>query len=73
MRTRHQRAEIFGAKNDGGGASGDGTLLTRTESGFRESGWAAAVLDEHYRDHMRGWDSVLPNLAGTSPRCGNAP
>jgi uncharacterized protein YndB with AHSA1/START domain len=48
--------------------SGDGTLLRFTESGFRERGWEAAVLEEAYRDHEHGWDHFLPRLvayAGT--------
>jgi uncharacterized protein YndB with AHSA1/START domain len=42
--------------------SGDGTLLRLTESGFRERGWEAAVLEEAYRDHVSGWDYFLPRL-----------
>jgi uncharacterized protein YndB with AHSA1/START domain len=42
--------------------SGAGTLLRFTETGFRERGWEAAVLEEHYRDHVRGWDHFLPRL-----------
>lgn len=44
--------------------SGDGTLLRFSESGFRERGWEAAVLEEAYLDHSRGWDEFLPRLAG---------
>ena len=43
--------------------SGTGTLLTMTESGFREMGWEAAVLEQQYRDHVSGWDHYLPRLA----------
>lgn len=43
--------------------SGDGTLLRFSESGFRERGWEAAVLEEAYADHARGWDHFLPRLA----------
>jgi uncharacterized protein YndB with AHSA1/START domain len=43
--------------------SGSGTVLRMTETGFREQGWEAAVLEEHYRDHIRGWDVFLPRLA----------
>ncbi|MER6346278.1 SRPBCC domain-containing protein [Streptomyces sp. NPDC001595] len=43
---------------------GDGTLLRFSEAGFRERGWEAAVLEEAYRDHARGWDHFLPRLAG---------
>ncbi|WFE44337.1 SRPBCC family protein [Verrucosispora sp. WMMD1129] len=42
--------------------SGRGTLLRLTETGFRERGWEAAVLEEHYRDHVTGWDHFLPRL-----------
>ncbi|MBQ1026681.1 SRPBCC family protein [Micromonospora sp. C95] len=42
--------------------SGSGTLLRLTETGFRERGWEAAVLEEHYRDHVTGWDHFLPRL-----------
>jgi uncharacterized protein YndB with AHSA1/START domain len=43
-------------------ASGDGTLLRFKETGFRERGWEAAVLEEAYLDHVRGWDEFLPRL-----------
>jgi uncharacterized protein YndB with AHSA1/START domain len=39
---------------------GEGTLLRFSESGFRERGWEAAVLEEAYLDHARGWDHFLP-------------
>jgi uncharacterized protein YndB with AHSA1/START domain len=42
--------------------SGSGTLLRFTETGFRERGWAAAVLEENYRDHASAWDHFLPRL-----------
>ena len=45
--------------------SGDGTLLRFTETGFREQGWEAAVLEEQYRDHVTGWDHFLPRLSRT--------
>jgi uncharacterized protein YndB with AHSA1/START domain len=41
---------------------GVGTLLRMTESGFRERGWEAAVLEECYQDHVTGWDYYLPRL-----------
>ena len=41
---------------------GSGTLLRMTESGFREKGWEAAVLEEAYADHVRGWDLFIPRL-----------
>ena len=43
--------------------SGAGTLLKLTESGFREMGWEAAVLEEQYQEHVSGWDFYLPRLA----------
>jgi uncharacterized protein YndB with AHSA1/START domain len=42
--------------------SGDGTLLRFTETGFRERGWEAAVLQDAYLDHVRGWDFFLSRL-----------
>jgi uncharacterized protein YndB with AHSA1/START domain len=43
--------------------SGGGTVLRMTETGFREMGWEAAVLEEQYRQHVHGWDFFLPRLA----------
>ncbi|MFE6286138.1 SRPBCC domain-containing protein [Streptomyces sp. NPDC057877] len=48
--------------------SGTGTLLRFTETGFREKGWEAAVLEEHYRDHVTGWDHFLPRLVAYAAR-----
>lgn len=42
--------------------SGEGTLLRFVETGFREMGWEAAVLEQQYHDHARGWDHFLPRL-----------
>jgi uncharacterized protein YndB with AHSA1/START domain len=42
--------------------SGEGTLLRFKESGFRERGWEAAVLEQAYADHVQGWDHFLPRL-----------
>jgi uncharacterized protein YndB with AHSA1/START domain len=42
--------------------SGPGTLLKMTETGFREQGWEAAVLEERYQDHVTGWAHFLPRL-----------
>lgn len=44
--------------------AGSGTLLRFTETGYRELGWEAAVLEEMYRDHVSGWDYFLPRLVG---------
>jgi uncharacterized protein YndB with AHSA1/START domain len=40
-----------------------GTLLTMTETGFREMGWEAAVLEQQYGEHVTGWNFYLPRLA----------
>ncbi|RIQ32552.1 SRPBCC family protein [Jiangella rhizosphaerae] len=53
--------------------SGGGTLLRFTESGYREHGWEAAVLEELYRDHVAGWDHFLPRLVGYLDRLVSAP
>lgn len=44
-------------------ASGTGTMLRFTETGFREMGWATSVLTERYDDHVHGWDHFLPRIA----------
>jgi uncharacterized protein YndB with AHSA1/START domain len=43
--------------------SGTGTSLRMTETGFRERGWEAAVLEQQYREHVTGWDHFLPRIA----------
>jgi uncharacterized protein YndB with AHSA1/START domain len=43
-------------------ASGGGTLLKMTESGFREMGWEVALLEQQYQEHGSGWDFYLPRL-----------
>jgi uncharacterized protein YndB with AHSA1/START domain len=43
--------------------SGNGTLLTMTETGFREMGWEVAVLEQQYQEHVHGWDHFLPQIA----------
>ncbi|MFG1921840.1 SRPBCC family protein [Cryptosporangium sp. NPDC048952] len=43
--------------------SGSGTTLTMVETGFREMGWDAAVLEETYQDHVSGWDHFVPRIA----------
>ncbi|PZF80491.1 SRPBCC family protein [Jiangella anatolica] len=48
--------------------AGSGTLLRFTETGFRERGWEAAVLEEAYRDHATGWDQFLPRLVDYAGR-----
>ncbi len=47
-----------------------GTLLRFSETGFREKGWEAAVLEEAYADHVRGWDHFLPRLAARAEAIG---
>jgi uncharacterized protein YndB with AHSA1/START domain len=42
--------------------SGTGTLVRMTETGFRERGWEAAVLEHAYQDHSQGWDYFIPRL-----------
>lgn len=42
---------------------GDGTLLTFRETGFREMGWEAAVLEQNHQDHVNGWNRFLPRIA----------
>ncbi|MHA7223319.1 SRPBCC domain-containing protein [Arthrobacter sp. RHLT1-20] len=53
--------------------SGRGTRLRFTETGFREKCWELAVLEEHYRDHVRGWDYFLPRLVSYVGRLVSAP
>lgn len=42
--------------------TGEGTLVRLTETGFREKGWEAAVLEEMYQEHVDGWDYFVPRL-----------
>jgi uncharacterized protein YndB with AHSA1/START domain len=53
--------------------SGTGTLLRLRETGFREQGWEAAVLEQQYREHVTGWDSFLPRLVTYVARLVSAP
>lgn len=48
-------------------AAGDGTILRLTESGWRQKGWEAAVLEDAFHDHERGWDTFLPRLRTYAP------
>ncbi|SOD73939.1 uncharacterized protein YndB with AHSA1/START domain [Jatrophihabitans sp. GAS493] len=43
--------------------SAGGTTVRLTESGFREMGWDAAVLEHNYNDHVQGWTTYLAALA----------
>ena len=54
-------------------AVGGGTLLRFSETGFREQGWEAAVLEEAYADHARGWDHFLPRLVAHAAAVGPQP
>lgn len=42
--------------------SGAGTVVRFKETGYRETGWEVAVLEETYREHCVGWDHFLPRL-----------
>jgi uncharacterized protein YndB with AHSA1/START domain len=42
--------------------SGGGTRVKMTETGFRERGWEAAVLERNYLDHVSGWSYFIPRL-----------
>ena len=42
--------------------SGVGTRVRMTETGFREQGWEAAVLERNYLDHVEGWNYFIPRL-----------
>lgn len=44
-------------------ASGEGTTVRFRETGYRERGWEAAVLEAYYNDHENGWDFLLPRVA----------
>jgi len=48
--------------------AGDGTTVRFSETGYRERGWEAAVLEAHYNDHRQGWDFYLPRLAEAANR-----
>jgi len=54
-------------------SSGTGTLLRMTESGFREMGWEAAVLEAQYADHVRGWNTFMPRLNEYGNKQGSRP
>lgn len=51
---------------------GSGTVLRVTESGFREKGWDAAVLEQAYNDHCNGWDLHLPRIAPVAEQLASA-
>jgi uncharacterized protein YndB with AHSA1/START domain len=47
---------------------GEGTTVRFRETGYRERGWEAAVLEAQYNDHRQGWDFYLPRLAEAANR-----
>jgi uncharacterized protein YndB with AHSA1/START domain len=51
---------------------GEGTMVRFSETGYRERGWEAAVLEATYNDHRQGWDFYLPRLAESANRVGAA-
>jgi uncharacterized protein YndB with AHSA1/START domain len=48
--------------------TGEGTTVRFAETGYRERGWEAAVLEAHYNDHRQGWDFYLPRIGETAGR-----
>ena len=48
--------------------AGEGTTVRFRETGYRERGWEAAVLEAHYNDHRQGWDFYLPRLVEAAHR-----
>ena len=48
--------------------AGDATTLRFRESGYREMGWEAAVLEAQYEDHRQGWDFYLPRLVAAAEK-----
>jgi hypothetical protein len=50
-----------------------GTLIRLTETGFRDKGWEAAVLEAAYADHVNGWDIFVPSLAAYVTRLVSTP
>jgi uncharacterized protein YndB with AHSA1/START domain len=53
--------------------SGTGTVLKFVETGFREMGWEAAMLEATYLDHVTGWKHFLPRLVSYATSLGNRP
>lgn len=49
-------------------ADGDATVLRFSESGYRERGWEAAVLEARFAENTQGWDFYLPRLAAAAQR-----
>jgi len=53
--------------------AGEGTTVRFRETGYRERGWEAAVLEAQYNDHRQGWDFYLPRLAAAADRLARTP
>ncbi|RZS43727.1 uncharacterized protein YndB with AHSA1/START domain [Herbihabitans rhizosphaerae] len=53
--------------------SENGTTVHLTESGFREQGWEAAVLEASYNSHVEGWDYFVPRLGAYVARLVSTP
>lgn len=53
--------------------AGAGTQVRMKETGFREMGWEAAVLEAHYNDHIAGWNTYLAALAEYALRLVSTP
>lgn len=53
--------------------AGDGTLLRFSETGFRERGWEAAVLEERYLEHGEGWARFVPRIKAYTEGLVSAP
>ncbi|MFJ3490658.1 SRPBCC domain-containing protein [Leifsonia aquatica] len=49
-------------------AAGSGTLVKFVETGFREQGWEAALLEATYLDHVEGWNRFLSQLVAYAER-----
>lgn len=47
---------------------GGGTRVRMSETGFREMGWDAAVLEEEHSKHANSWDRFIPRLAAYAAR-----
>jgi uncharacterized protein YndB with AHSA1/START domain len=49
-------------------ATGSGSTLRMSETGFREKGWEAAVIEQTYNDHCQGWDGSIPRIGPCAER-----
>jgi uncharacterized protein YndB with AHSA1/START domain len=48
--------------------AGEGTTVRFRETGYRERGWEAALLEATYNDHRQGWDFYLARLVQAANR-----